>query len=224
MLVHAIPGPSMQDLFTELRGVASLYLGGNRYRVFVADNDRVLVFEFQYDDMAQNHQFTYPNPAVVISPAGSCPHAFQEPYGLAVDPDTAGGGAAPALYVIDRNEFLYRFSGIEGQNPTCNRELAQWTDPDKGTLTEFNLPRGVAYGEIDCPDISPNPSPIIAVADTDNHRVVAFTWGGASFQPVTLPGTCFTPYPGGSPHDVAFNKNDNYLWATYPSSNAITSR
>jgi len=208
LLLAQAEGTSAQDPFTdELHGVASLYLGNDTFRVFVADGNDL--FAFQYDYQAETLAFEQ---AVTSPVTEACPDAFREPYGLAVDPDSK------ALYVIDAgNEALFRFSGADTANPACDTEMWEWEDPVAGR-SDFSKPRGVSalFGQV-TPDKN-----IIVVADSGNKRVVAFSWDTAttSFLPADLPAN-FDPVSGASPLDLTFNEADN-LWVTYPEASAIS--
>jgi len=191
------------DEFTDLRGVASLALGGDLFRVFVADGSRVLAF--RYDATAKAPTFTFEEE---IAPNGPCT-AFIEPYGLAVDP------ADPALYVVDmERKSLYRFSNIEDDATPedCDAEMNSWTGG------AFDDPRGAAFGETEIGD-PPVLTEVIVVANSGNNDVATFTWSGAAFVPSDPPND-FEPVPGAAPFDLAFDLN-NDLWVTYPESSAI---
>lgn len=192
--------------FTALRGVASLSVGTDVYRVFVADGSRVLIFE--YDNNAKANKFSYVGE---VDPTPACP-AFDEPYGLAVDPETG----SEALYVIDRGrESLYRFSGIGvGGTVTCNAEMDEW--PTGASPRSFDDPEGVTFGETDVGGVS---TEIIVVADSGNNRAVAFIWNGGGFEWSELPDN-FEPFEDAAPFDLAFDDNQD-LWVTYPAASAI---
>lgn len=201
------PGAGPDPNFSDLRGVASLPLGGDVHRVFVADEDRVLAFDY---NAAIAPPFTY---QFEVTPSGPC-SAFQAPYGVAVDP------ALKALYVIDRdNESLYRFTGIDGAGPgNCVAQMDDW--PVAAPTDSFDDPEGVSFGKSEVGD-PPVLTELIVVADSGNNRVTAFTWDGVAtiFVPSDLPNN-FEPFDNAAPFDLAFDLT-NDLWVTYPKASAI---
>jgi len=218
LLLAQTDGPNGNP-FHELRAVASLYWLDNSnpqqprkyFRVFVIDHDpdgeeKIQVADYDIDGKT----FTFRNPiswAGAVPPA-ECPDAFVDLYGLAADPDHN------ALYVADRrNDALYRFSGIQqGGAVTCDKQRKFW----KNAQDLLNEPSGVAYlaGNVQAPGKN-----FIAVADSKNLRVTAFTWDGNDFLAENVPDN-FQPLTGAAPFDLTFDPDQN-LWATYPQSNAI---
>ncbi len=215
-ILLAETGGSPAEDFINLRGVASLHLGGDTYRVFLADDNKVWIID--YDVAAKT--FSYGSPAYATITSG-CGETLRGPTGLAVDTYSDPLTKRPALYIADSGQdALYRFSGIGGTVPApfCDGVLQDW---DQGS-DYFEDPRGVAVldGQAQLQDA------LIAVADTrksqdNNDRVTMFTWDAASgtFLPASLP-TNFAFFPNADPFDLAFDGSDN-LWATYPAVSAI---
>lgn len=203
LLLGETGGPSESSDFSDLRGVATLPLGGDVVRVFVADGDRVEAFDYDAGDARFDHRMS------IVSPgADPCVRAFQEPAGLAVSE------ADEVLYVVDQgNDTLFRFTGIDGAGATCTAQLRDWNDPEEG-FTEFDDPTGVAA-------LSGQPQPednLVVVADAGNSRTVAFYWDGSAFQPTDLPDN-FRPFAA-TPFDAAFDQDDD-LWVTYPQRSGV---
>jgi len=215
ILLAETGGASTED-FVSLRGVASLPLGAGTYRVFLSDDNKVWIIDY---DTAQK-TFSYGTPAYVRL-TGGCGDTFRTPAGLAVDAYSDPLTRRPALYVTDQGQdALYRFSGLTGAAPApaCDAALQDWD----GGSDYFEDPRGVAVreGQALLPDA------LIAVADTrstqaGNDRVSAFTWNaaGSTFQPASLPAN-FGFFPNADPFDLAFDPAGN-LWCTYPGASAI---
>ena len=212
VLLGQTSGPSGTP-FRELRAVAALYRDDpvKSYRVFVADHDPegVEVEKIQVADYdLAGKTFTFSDPITLEAGTADCPDAFVDTIGLAVDPDHN------ALFAVDQgNNALYRFSGIhEGGTVNCDQEREYW----KTTEDLLYEPRGVAY----LPGtVTPPQKNYIALADSKDLRVTAFTWNGTDFLAENLPDN-FEPFPGGMPADVAFSQEGD-LWATYPLSSAI---
>jgi len=215
-LLLAETGDLLPEEFIDLRGVASLYIDDNTYRVFLADDNKVWILDY----LVAEKEFTLGNPAYAPIPGG-CGEPFLSPAGVAVDGSVAPLSKLPALYVTDKvQNALFRFSGIGGGTPpVCDAVLEIW-DPESD---HFEAPRGVAV----LPDESVLADTIVAVADsrkTDdgNDRVSAFSWDAASstFTPIVpLPGD-FNFYANATPFDLAFDASGE-LWATYPEAAAI---
>jgi len=217
LLLAQTDGPAGAP-FHELRSVASLYWVDNSnpadprkiHRVFVIDHDPEGEEKIQVADYdIEAATFTFDDP-ITWAGAGTpeCPDVLVDPLGLAVDPDHN------ALYVTDqRNDAVYRFSGIQqGGAVDCDQERTYW----KNTEDLLNEPSGVAYlaGTVEPPQEN-----YIAVADSKNLRVTAFTWNGNDFVAENVPDN-FVPFTGAAPFDLTFDQNED-LWATYPNANAI---
>ncbi len=194
------------DPLTEVHGVASLYVSGDGYRVFVCDGSVVRVFKYDPSTEVLTYQHDITSPGT-----GACTNTFKKPFGVATDP---GSGTDPAvLYVIDRDEdTLFRFIDVDGASPTCEEQVDGWTAiPSQDGDPYFVSPEGVGFSVQDG---------LIVVADSGQNRVVGFSWDGSNFVPTDLPAT-FNPYANASPFDLAFDNTTASLWATYPDSSAI---
>jgi len=215
LLLAETSGPD-PETFVDLRGVASLRLDDDAYRVFLADDNHVWVIDYSLSAKA----FSYGTPMHPLIDDG-CGETFRTLGGVAVDGAVDPLTKLPALYVTDKGKnALFRFSGIGGADPlpVCNAVLTEW---DSGS-DYFETPRGVEV-------LSGGSVPadaLIAVADarkTDsgNDRVSLFSWNAlsSSFQPEPLPGD-FVFYPNAPPYDLSFDPLDQ-LWATYPEAGAI---
>jgi len=157
----------------------------------------IKVFDFDYNETTPIQSVFSPQ-YTISSPGGTpCSDSFIKPYGLAVDPD------ANALYVVDRSRNkLFRFSGIDGQAPSCDGEISFWGTPEE----YLNDPNGVVVLSGQTP-LTDN---IIYVADTGNARVVAFKWSGNAFTHVD---TLSVPFS--DPFDLAIDTAGN-LWGSFP--------
>jgi len=205
-ILKALTGISDEEPFTLLRAVASLTLDAAEgiIRVFIIDDTRIAVFNFDYNDVTPAaSEFLWQYTISSFGAASPCtgeetdPNAFAKPYGLAVDPDQQ------ALYVSDLTlNKIYRFSGISGSSATCDGEVLVWGGDPEESLSE---PSGVAVlsGQ------TPASNNLIYVSDA-NSRVVAFQWDGTRFvwhHTASLSDK--------KPFDLAFDSEDN-LWITYP--------
>jgi hypothetical protein len=185
-------GGTPDDHFSGLRAVTAYTLepGGSVVRVFVADQARVVVFD--YDVSSEPPAFVFEN--ILTSPAGeNCPHAFDEPYGVAVDRDNH------YLYVADYGgDRLYQFSGVDTSGPSCDGEV------EEGGGEALDRPQGVTVmaGQ------DPGPNQVL-VADSGNDRIASFTWSPPNLVFAEKEGTEDRPF------DLAFDTDMN-LWATFP--------
>ncbi len=207
-----IRGVSGEDPFTHLRAVASLTInpGEEIIRVFLIDDKRIVVLDFDYDvntpmDSTFSPRYTIDTLTGPCTGGGDDSDAFVLPFGLAVDPEES------ALYVADLlSNKIYRFTGIEvtgdeGSSVTCDGEISVWGDPEDS----LSDPSGLAVLPGQPSSSSDN---IIYVADYTNARVVAFKWEGSSFIWDDSISTS-----NKKPFDLAFDEN-NTLWGTYPAS------
>jgi len=177
-------GGVASDQFSQLRGVAAYALveGGDTIRVFVADDDRVVVFD--YDVNAPTPDFKFIN----LITAGTCKDAFQEPYGVAVDKDNN------YLYVVDHSvEGLYHFKDINGASPSCDGEVGEaggkdLDDPQGATVVTATEPNQVV------------------VADSGNDRIVSFVWNAPNLVFSEEQESLDVDHPFVNPFDLAFGR------------------
>jgi len=215
-LLLAETGGPLPEAFADLQGVASLHVGGDTYRVFLADDNQVRILDYRVADKT----FSYGNPAYP-SITGGCGIAFRSPVGLAVDGAADPLTNLPALYVVDKGRnTLFRFSGIGGAAPqaACDGFLTEW---DSGS-EYFQDPRGVAV--LSGGDVPAEARVVVADSrktPSGNDRVTAFSWAplAGSFQEESLPNR-FEFFPNAPPFALGFDENDD-LWATYPEAKAI---
>lgn len=200
VVLAAIDRPTPEDTFRSLGAVAAFETGSGTVRVFVADKDRVVGFDFVPE--AEPRSFTFKT--IVSSPGtGPCPDRFNEVHGLAVDPDNH------FLYVVDRETgTLYRFSDAGSEEPSCREE----TDSVSGR--ELYHPKAVTVlaGRQQGRNL-------VIVADSGNDRIAVLEWDGTA---LAAPSPPFEPSYDSldNPFDLALDKDKN-LWVSYPELNSL---
>jgi len=216
LLLAETGGPS-PETFLDLRGLASLRLDDDTYRVFLSDDNRVWIIDYGVTAKA----FTFGSPGSPPIIEEGCGETLRTPSGVAVDGAVDPLTRLPALLVADKGKnALFRFSGIGGATPlpVCNCFFTEWD----GGSDYFDAPRGVTV--LSGGSVPADALVVVADArktDSGNDRVGAFSWNNAAstFEPEPLPEG-FVFYPGAAPFDLAFDAFDQ-LWATYPEAGAI---
>ncbi len=195
IVIASTAGPGQTDRFTGLRAAAAYTISSDIVRVFVADTDRVVSFDFV--DSTDPPSFVFKH--IIRSPATDhCPHPFGEVYGLAVDPENN------FLYVVDRaSGILFRFTGVHGESPSCQEEIRSASGRD------LYRPQGaVVLGG------RQHNHNIVIITDSGNDRIALVEWNGESLEEPSLPFR--SSYDSlDNPFDVALDKDTN-LWITYP--------
>ena len=202
VILASIDGPTPADAFRSLRAVAAYETGPGIVRVFVADKDRIVGFDFA----AEAEPLSFTLKTIIASPGpGPCPDPFMEAHGLAVDPDNH------FLYVVDRETgTLYRFSDAGSDAPSCREE----TDTSSVFGRKLYHPQAVTVlaGRQQGRNL-------VIVADSGNDRIAVLEWDGTA---LAAPSPPFEPSYDSldNPFDLALDKDKN-LWVSYPGLNSL---